>query len=184
MISQFASDLGRYHRAVGALYYSLLLLLTGFKVCLRSRGHRRAVGALYHSLLLLLFTTVITIHYCYYYSLLLLLTGFTICLRSRWHRRAVGALYYLLWVHYTIYCGCTILFTVGALYYSLWVHNTIHYCYYLQDSQFASDLGGTAGLWVGASALTVMEIIDLLIQLAVFPCKRHNRQPDTRPPYS
>ena len=62
----------------------------------------------------------------------------------------------------------------------------IYFLYYfwciLQGSQFVSDLGGTAGLWVGASVLTIIEVIDLLVQIVIFPCKRRGSNKDKKPP--
>lgn len=42
----------------------------------------------------------------------------------------------------------------------------------LQLSQFLSDIGGTLGLWVGVTALSVIEIVDLLGQCMLVLCKR------------
>ena len=38
--------------------------------------------------------------------------------------------------------------------------------------QFVSDIGGVFGLWIGASILSLCEVIDLLISLCMIPCRR------------
>ena len=42
-----------------------------------------------------------------------------------------------------------------------------------QDVQFISDIGGTLGLWIGLSVLSIMEVVQLFVELArhVFCCR-------------
>lgn len=52
-----------------------------------------------------------------------------------------------------------------------------------ETGQFLSDFGGAMGLWMGASALTILELVDLVVRLIQRCCKsrkskgdRHNAQ--------
>lgn len=44
----------------------------------------------------------------------------------------------------------------------------------LQTSQFASDVGGTIGLWVGCSVLSILEFVEFFIDVFVLLCVRLN----------
>ena len=37
--------------------------------------------------------------------------------------------------------------------------------------QFASDIGGVFGLWIGASILSLCEVMDLLLSLCMISCR-------------
>ena len=41
-----------------------------------------------------------------------------------------------------------------------------------QAVQFGSDLGGTFGLWLGASIITIVELVDLCVRLCHFCYKK------------
>ena len=46
----------------------------------------------------------------------------------------------------------------------------------LQEAQFISDFGGCIGLWVGASAITAVEMIDFAFKCCHFAMWRNKEQ--------
>ncbi len=50
----------------------------------------------------------------------------------------------------------------------------------LQFIQFVADIGGTLGLWVGLSALSLFEVLQLILQVIahVTCCRWFNNNPD------
>ena len=48
--------------------------------------------------------------------------------------------------------------------------------------QFVADIGGVAGLWIGASLLSYIEIVDLLCHVIWFGCrgKKHRSRGSTQ----
>jgi hypothetical protein len=53
----------------------------------------------------------------------------------------------------------------------------------LQKEQFLSDFGGTIGLWIGATFITAIEVVDLLMQLIFYRCcVRGRRSPPPNSP--
>ena len=57
------------------------------------------------------------------------------------------------------------------------MHNNSNYFFSFQFNQYISDCGGSLGLWIGASVLTVLEIFDFLFQYVALLCRRsHGKQ--------
>ena len=44
------------------------------------------------------------------------------------------------------------------------------FCLYVQDVQFISDVGGTLGLWIGLSVLSICEVLQLFTELIRYLC--------------
>ena len=43
-----------------------------------------------------------------------------------------------------------------------------HCCFWLQNQQFASDVGGAIGLWIGLSLISMFEVVQLLLECCAF----------------
>ena len=56
-----------------------------------------------------------------------------------------------------------------------------HKYFVFQFNQYLSDFGGTLGLWIGASVLTVLEIFDLSFRLFTMRvCRRKTEEQEQR----
>ena len=52
--------------------------------------------------------------------------------------------------------------------------------------QFASDVGGTVGLWLGLSILSGFEVLQFLFEVVVYlitfgPCRKKSKMPEQMP---